>query len=121
MTPLRVAILRLDRDKRLHIIGTFIIWPLFCRRRNLLRQGRMPGELRPPTLDAHLGHESGRIPRRLVRGLLQLPNMTTEFHDPVGGRAGNVSHRFWGSKISENFCGIFVLLCYIPAPLMNRN
>jgi hypothetical protein len=59
--------------------------------------------------------------RRLVHGLLQLPNMTMKFHNPVGGRAGSGSHRFCGSKISENFCGIFVLLCYIPAPLRNQN
>jgi len=61
------------------------------------------------------------ILRRLVRGLLQLSNMTMEFHNPVGDRAGNGSHWFGGLKISENFCGIFVLLCYIPAPLTNQN
>jgi hypothetical protein len=54
---------------------------------------------------------AGKILRRLVRGLLQLPNMTMEFHYPVGDRAGNGSHRFCNLKISENFCGIFVLLC----------
>jgi len=62
-----------------------------------------------------------QILRRLVRGLLQTSNMTMEFHNPVGGRAGNGSHRFYDPKISENFCGVFVLLCYIPAPLKNRN
>jgi len=62
-----------------------------------------------------------QILRRLVRGLLQTFNMTIEFHNPVGGRAGDGSRLFYGSKISENLCGVFVLLCYIPAPLTNQN
>ena len=65
--------------------------------------------------------EARQILRRLVRGLLQTPNMTMEFHDAAGARASSGSRRFYGSKISKYFCGVFVLLCYIPAPLTNRN
>jgi hypothetical protein len=64
---------------------------------------------------------AGKISHRLVRGLLQTSNMAMEFNDPSGVRAGDGSHRYCGSKIPENFCGIFALLCYIPAPLTNRN
>jgi hypothetical protein len=69
----------------------------------------------------HTHRWQGKILRRLVRDLLQTSNMTMEFHDAVSGRAGNGSRRFYGSIIFENFCGIFVLLCYIPAPLTNLN
>jgi len=61
MIPLRAAILRLDRDKRLHSIETyFILWtfskPGFsCRGRIDAGQGKFPG--------------------KLVRGLLQMANM----------------------------------------------
>jgi hypothetical protein len=61
-------------------------------------------------LDTH-AQVATQILRRLVRGLLQLPNMTMEFHDPVGGRAGSGRRGLCGSKISEYFCGIFALLC----------
>jgi hypothetical protein len=105
---LRAAILRLARDKRLHVIWTFILLRIFSSKAGPV----VPG--------AH-AQVARKILRRLVRDLLQLPNMTMEFHDPVGGRAGSGSHGLCGSKISEYFCGIFVLLCYIPAPLTNQN
>ena len=108
MIPLRVAILSLGLDKQLHIIWTFFLLWIFSSKAG------------PFVLDTQ-AQVTRKIFRRLVRALLQLSNMTMEFHNPVGGRAGSGSHRFCGSKISENFCGIFVLLCYIPAPLTNQN
>jgi hypothetical protein len=109
MIPLRVAILRPDQDKWLHIIWTSV---LFCCC-FLSKAGHF--------VLGSCALVASKNLRRLVRGLLQTSNMTLEFHDAVGGRAGNGSCWFYDSKISENFCGIFVLLCYIPAPLMNRN
>jgi hypothetical protein len=108
MIPLRVAILRLDQNKWLHIIWTFILLRIFRQRWDLLRRG------------AH-AQVARKFLRRLVRGLLQLANMTMEFHNPVGGCISGSSHWLCGLKISENFCGVFVLLCYIPAPLTNQN
>ncbi len=109
--PLRAAILRPDRNKQLHIIGTLSGHLSGCgffhQRRDFCAGDTRTG-----------GRENLR---RLVRGLLQLPNMTMEFHHPVDGQAGSGSRRFCGSKIFENFCGVFVLLCYIPAPVRNRN
>jgi hypothetical protein len=67
--PLRAAILRLDRDKRLHSIETyFILWtfskPGFsCRGRIDAGQGKFPG--------------------KLVRGLLQMANMIMESQNAV--------------------------------------
>jgi hypothetical protein len=107
MIPLRFAILRRDGNKRLHIIGTFIVLRIVFKHGSIFAGG------------AH-AQVARQILRRLVRGLLHLPNMTIEFHNPVGGLAGSGSpQQYCGSKISENFCGIFVLLCYISAPLRN--
>jgi hypothetical protein len=62
-----------------------------------------------------------QILRRLVRALLQMLNMLVEFQYAVVVRAGNGSRLSCGPKISKNLCGVFVSLCYIPAPLTNRN
>jgi hypothetical protein len=99
-----------------------------------LNRGAFPGSagvspassgFRPPTgrRDASTPRSAWLIqsPASWCAACCKLSNMTTEFHNPFGDRAGNGSRRFYGSNISEYFCGIFVLLCYIPAPLTNRN
>jgi hypothetical protein len=47
--------------------------------------------------------------------------MTMKFQDAAGSHAGKGICRDCGPKNSENFCGIFDALCYIPALLTNRN
>jgi hypothetical protein len=91
----------------LHIIWTDILLPFFRQRRSFV-----PG--------AHI-QVTRQISRRLVRGLLQMANMIMEFQNAVGAHADSGRRRFCGSKISENLCGVFDALCYIPAPLTNRN
>jgi hypothetical protein len=77
------------------------------------------GVLFVPGARTHTGQ--GKFSAGWCAPCCKLPNMTMEFYDPVGDRVSSGSLRFCGTKISENFCGIFVLLCYIPAPLMNQN
>jgi hypothetical protein len=57
----------------------------------------------------------------LVRGLLQMHGMIMEFQNAVVARAGSGRHWLCGPKISENLCGVFNALCYIPAPLTSQN
>ena len=108
LLPSRVAMLRLDRDKRLHIIWTDILLPIIQQRRSFV-----PGAHTPVTR---------QIFRRLVRGLLQMANMILwNFKiPPVPVRAAEGAG-FASRKISENLCGVFNILCYIPALLTNQS
>ena len=53
--------------------------------------------------------------------MLQTPNMTLEFNNAVGARADTGRRRFYGPKKTENLCGVFNVLCYIPALLTNQS
>jgi hypothetical protein len=106
--PLRAAILKLGRDKRLHIIGTFILLWIFRQRQDLI----VPGCTRT-------GGKANSLP--VGARPAAIAQHDNGIHYPVGGCASSGSHGLCGPKISENFCGIFALLCYISALLTNRN
>jgi hypothetical protein len=96
------------RDKRLHIIGTFILLWIY-----LSKAG-------PYVAGAHTRRWQGKFSAGWCAACC---NVHSDYgiSKCIGARAGNGSRRSYGSKISKYFCGVFVLLCYIPAPLTNRN
>jgi hypothetical protein len=44
-----------------------------------------------------------------------------EFQNAAGARSGSDRRQFCVPKISENLCGVFNILCYIPALLTNQS
>jgi hypothetical protein len=66
-------------------------------------------------------HAANPIYGRLVRVLLQMANMIMEFQNAVGGPFGRRKASVLPLKISENLCGVFDALCYIPALLTNQS
>jgi hypothetical protein len=57
------------------------------------------------------------ILRRLVRDLLLTSNMTMVYFIKLSATVRAVC----GPKKTENLCGVFDALCYIPALLTNQN
>jgi hypothetical protein len=106
--PLRVAILKLARVKRLHIIRTLIF-------------RRVVSAKAAPLCGFNTHKWQGISSAGWCAACCKLPNMTMEFHNSAGGRAGKAGRRFYGTNISKYLCGIFDLLWYIPALLTNRN
>ena len=101
MIQWRIATFRLDRDMRLHGIETFLSCGLFSWERcrpggKLMDQDlvpKMPAR-RQRSQDGAANQFSGR----LVRGMLQTPNMTMVFNNTVSAQVNSVSRRFAALK-----------------------